>query len=147
MEHPGVKSEPYPAKSRQATGTVGGIQTEATAMSFSDKYLVTISQGGRLSQWVQVPLLSSPAGVVDMHLPSGRQGLMPGTHLAPSTLLGAGGGDRETVGNLYATQIASYISTKNPDDRRTLVLGLGLEKAEPGQEAFFDVLDLVRQVV
>ena len=52
MEDAGVKEEPFPAKTKQAVGTVGGIQTEATAMSFKDKYLVTISQGGRLSQWV-----------------------------------------------------------------------------------------------
>lgn len=52
MEHTQVKEEPFPAKSKQAVGTVGGIQTEATAMSFREKYLVTISQGGRLSQWV-----------------------------------------------------------------------------------------------
>lgn len=82
-----------------------------------------------------------------MHLPSARPGLLPGTHLNPSTLLGAGGGDRETVGHLYATQMASYITMKNPEDRRILVLGLGLENSNPGQEAFFDVLDLVRQVL
>lgn len=52
MEHTQVKEEPFPAKSKRAVGTVGGIQTEATAMSFREKYLVTISQGGRLSQWV-----------------------------------------------------------------------------------------------
>ena len=52
MAGPEVKEEPFPAKSKQAVGAVGGIQTEATAMSFKDKYLVTISQGGRLSQWV-----------------------------------------------------------------------------------------------
>ena len=82
-----------------------------------------------------------------MHLPSARPGLLPGTHLAPSTLLGTGGGDREAVGHLYATQMASYITMKNPEDRRTLVLGLGLEKAVSGQEAFFDVLELVRQIL
>jgi proteasome assembly chaperone 3 len=82
-----------------------------------------------------------------MHLPSARRGLMPGTHLSPTTLLGAGGEERETIGHLYATQIASYISMRNPDDRRTLVLGLGLEKPNPGQEAFFDVMELARQVL
>ena len=82
-----------------------------------------------------------------MHLPSVRPGLLPGAHLDPRTLLGAGDGDREAVGHLYATQMASYITMKNPDDRRILVVGLGLEKPDPGQEAFFDVLDLVRQVL
>ena len=52
MEAPDTQEDSFPAKSKQAVGSVGGIQTEATAMSFSDKYLVTVSQGGRLSQWV-----------------------------------------------------------------------------------------------
>lgn len=52
MAGPDVKEEPFPARSKQAVGTVGGIQAEVTAMSFKDKLLVTISQGGRLSQWV-----------------------------------------------------------------------------------------------
>ena len=82
-----------------------------------------------------------------MHLPSARNGFVPGAHLTPTTLLGAGSGDREAVGHLYGTQIASFISMKNPEDRRTLLLGLGLEKLEADQEAFFDVLELVRQVL
>ena len=82
-----------------------------------------------------------------MHLPSARSGLLPGTHLNPTTLLGAGGGEREATGHLYATQMASYITMKNPDDRRVLVLGLGLEDSEPGKEAFFDILELARQVL
>jgi len=47
-----IKEEPFPAKSRQVVGTVKGIPTEVVSMSFSDKYLLTVSQGGRLSQWV-----------------------------------------------------------------------------------------------
>jgi len=82
-----------------------------------------------------------------MHLPSSRTGLVPGTHLTPTTLLGAGSGDRETVGHLFGTQIASFISMKNPEDRRTLVLGLGLEKPDTDPEAFFDFLELARQVL
>jgi proteasome assembly chaperone 3 len=143
----GVKEDSFPAKSRSAVGTVTNVVTEVASTSFSDKYLVTISQGGRLSQWVQVPLLSSPAGAVEMHLPSSRSGLMPGSHLTPTTLLGGGGGDRETLGHLYATQIASFISTKNPEDRRILLLGLGLEAPQLDQEAFLDILELVRTVL
>jgi len=82
-----------------------------------------------------------------MHLPSSRSGFVPGSHLTPTTLLGAGNGDREAVGHLYGTQIASFISMKNPEDRRTLVLGLGMESLTPDQEAFLDVLDLARQVL
>ena len=43
---------PYPAKTKQAAGMVDGILTNVMAVSFADKILVTIIQGGRLAQWV-----------------------------------------------------------------------------------------------
>ena len=48
----GVEAGPYPAKSRQAAGLVNGTQTEVSSVFFADKILITVSQGGRLSQWV-----------------------------------------------------------------------------------------------
>ncbi|KAG6040083.1 hypothetical protein E4U41_001424 [Claviceps citrina] len=143
----GVREDEFPAPSRHATGTVDGVETQVTSLSFSDKLLVTISQEGRLSQWIQVPLLGSPSGVVEMTLPTSSHGLLPSTHLSPATLLGGGGDDRETLGQLYAAQIASHISLKSPDDRRTLVLGLGLSKFENEREAFFDLVELAQKVL
>ena len=67
------------------------------------------------------------------------------THLTPKTLLGGSTSERETIGQLYATQIASTIATKNPQENRTLVLGLGLSKFEASRESFYDILDLVKQ--
>lgn len=67
------------------------------------------------------------------------------THLTPKTLLGASTTEREILGQLYATQIASTIATKNPEEKRTLVVGLGLSKAEASREDFYDVVDLVRK--
>ncbi|KAL2760871.1 hypothetical protein ACRALDRAFT_1078584 [Sodiomyces alcalophilus JCM 7366] len=142
-----VREEPFPAKTKQATGTINGVQTEATSVSFADRLVVTVSQEGRLSQWVQVPLASSAAAMVDMSLPTSRQGMLPSTHLTPRTLLGGGGDDRETLGQLYAAQVGSLITLRNPDDRRTLVLGLGLLKVDTAREAFFDTLELVQKVL
>lgn len=82
-----------------------------------------------------------------MTLPTSSHGLLPSTHLSPTTLLGGGGDDRQTLGHLYAAQIASHISLKSPDDRRTLVLGLGLSKFENEREAFFDLFELVQKVL
>lgn len=62
-------------------------------------------------------------------------------------MLGAGGDERETLGHLYAAQIASNLSLRSPDDRRTLVLGLGLEKPDLDREAFFDLLELAQTVL
>ena len=67
------------------------------------------------------------------------------SHLSPHTLLGGATSERETVGQLLATQIASTIVTRNLDERRTVVLGLGLREAELRREAFFDLVDLVQQ--
>ncbi len=64
-------------------------------------------------------------------------------HLTPKTLLGGSTSERETIGQLYAAQIASTIATKDPQESRTLVLGLGLSKLEANRESFYDILDVV----
>lgn len=73
--------------------------------------------------------------------------MLPLGHLTPKTLLGAGGEQRETVGHLYASQIASTIVTKSPDETRTVVVGFGLAKVDLEREAFFDLLELVQKVL
>ena len=83
-----------------------------------------------------------------MHLPSGvstEDALLPSARFTPRPLLGSGSGDRETMGQLYASQIASAITTKTPDEARTLTLGLGLAKADIDRDTFLQVIDLVLQ--
>ncbi|KAJ4326633.1 hypothetical protein N0V84_002967 [Fusarium piperis] len=147
MEGIDVREDSFPSRSREASGLVNGVATEVTSTNFSDKILLTISQEGRLSQWIQVPLTGSSAGVVEMTLPSMNKGLLPSTHLTPTTLLGGGGEERETLGQLYAAQLASHLSLKSPDDRRILVVGLGLAKTDLEREAFFDLLELAQKVL
>ena len=96
---------------------------------------------------IQVPLSAPSASSVEMGLPGAGLGALPSNHLTPKTLLGGGSEDRNTVGHLYAAQIASHLSLRGPDEQRTLLLGLGLEKVETAREAFFDVLELVLQVL
>lgn len=69
------------------------------------------------------------------------------THLTARTLLGGGGDEREPLAQLYATQIASTIARRDAEERRTLVVGLGLRSFRPERDAFFDVLELVQQVL
>lgn len=64
-------------------------------------------------------------------------------HLFPKTLLGGSTSERETIGQLYATQIASAVVTRNPEERRTMVIGLGLSNVKASREDFFDTIDLV----
>jgi proteasome assembly chaperone 3 len=73
--------------------------------------------------------------------------MLPLGHLTPKTLLGAGGEQRETIGQLYASQIASAIATRNPEETRTVLVGLGLQNIDMEREAFFDFLELVQKVI
>jgi len=54
------------------------------------------------------------------------------------------------MGQLYASQIASAITTKNTEESRILVLGLGLGKeagVEADRETFLRVVELVLEVI
>lgn len=73
--------------------------------------------------------------------------MLPLGHLTPKTLVGAGGEQRETIGHLYASQIASIIATRNPEEIRTVLVGLGLQKVDVAREGFFDLLELIQKVV
>ncbi len=42
----------YPAITKQAAGVVDGTLTDITSTFFSDKIMITITQAGRLAQWV-----------------------------------------------------------------------------------------------
>lgn len=138
-------SPSYPAITKQAGGNIDGIHTDITSTAFSDKILITITQGGRLSQWIHVPLDSPNPNFADQYMPSGddENALLPMAHLSQKTLLGGSTSERETVGQLFATQIASAISTRNPDEKRTVLVGLGLSKFEARREMFYDTVDLV----
>lgn len=51
----GIRSgldSPYPARTRQAAREVNGVKTDVTSISFSDRIMITITQQGRLAQWV-----------------------------------------------------------------------------------------------
>ncbi|KAK4250721.1 hypothetical protein C7999DRAFT_38320 [Corynascus novoguineensis] len=147
MDEDTARTEPFPAPSKRVLGTVNGIQTEVESLGFSDKIMLTVSQGGRLAQWIQVPLSAPSSASVDMALPGAGLSALPSTHLTPKTLVGVGGEGRETLAHLYASQIASHLALRDPNEKRTLLLGLGLDKSEGGAEAFYDLLDLVLQVL
>ncbi|KAJ4302152.1 hypothetical protein N0V88_002288 [Collariella sp. IMI 366227] len=147
MDGNSIQSESFPVSSRKITGTINGASTEVESFSFSDKIMLTVSQGGRLAQWIQVPLSAPSSASVDMALPGAGLSALPSTHLTPKTLVGAGSEERETLAHLYASQIASHLALRDPNEKRALLLGLGLEKVEGGGEAFYDLLELVLQVL
>ncbi|KAA6409495.1 MAG: hypothetical protein FRX48_07049 [Lasallia pustulata] len=136
---------PYPAMTKQAAGLVNGVPTDIMFMSFADKIMVTITQEGRLAQWIHVPLGSANPNHSEQYLPasSDEGDLLPMAHLTPKTLLGGSTSERETMGQLYATQIATAITSKNPDESRIVLVGLGLKKVEASRETFFDIVELM----
>lgn len=73
--------------------------------------------------------------------------MLPLGHLSPKTLMGSGGEQRETLGHLYASQIASVIATRNPEESRTVIVGLGLQKLDMDRDAFFDMLELLQNII
>lgn len=61
--------------------------------------------------------------------------------------MGGGGEQRETLGHLYATQIASTIATMNPEETRMIMVGFGLDKVDMARETFFDLLELLQKIL
>ena len=51
---PGSIAADYPVKTKQAAGLVGNEITDVMVLSFTDKIMITITQNGRLAQWVGV---------------------------------------------------------------------------------------------
>ena len=52
MEDYTETTTPFPARTKLAAGEVAGIKTDVALVSFADKMMITITQGGRLAQWV-----------------------------------------------------------------------------------------------
>ncbi|KAL2002503.1 hypothetical protein VTN02DRAFT_6638 [Thermoascus thermophilus] len=140
---------PFPAATTQAAGIVNGVKTDVMSVSFSDKILVTISQKGRLAHWLHVPMENHNPGTDGLHtLSDGNDdSLLPMTGLTAVSLLGGHAPGHDTIGQLYARQIASAIAMKRPSEKRLLVIGLGLETAEADRDVFFAIIDLVLQCI
>jgi proteasome assembly chaperone 3 len=99
-----------------------------------------------LRKQIQVPLSSASPTSFDTALRT-EGDMLPLGHLTPRTLIGAGGEQRETAGHLYASQIASTIATRNPEETRTVLVGFGLQRVDMDRETFFDILELIQKVI
>lgn len=64
-------------------------------------------------------------------------------HLTATTVLGGTIPERETTGQLIATQVASIVASKTRQTGRLLVFGLGLEKATLDSVEYKDLIDLI----
>ena len=98
---------------------------------------------------IHVSLDSPNPSFAEQYIPSSNEedSLLPISHLTPKTLLGGSTSERETVSQLYATQIASAIVTRDPKEKRTVVVGLGLSNTQIERDVFYDMMDLIHQVL
>ncbi|KAJ5368219.1 uncharacterized protein N7496_007979 [Penicillium cataractarum] len=140
---------PFPAGTKQVAGIVEGVQTDVMVMNFNDKIMLAISQEGRLSHWLHVPLGNHNPGTDGMHTfpESTEDSLLPLSTLTATSILGGHSPGQDTVGQLLARQIATAIATKSPAEKRLLVVGLGLRTAASDRDSFFAIIDLVLQCI
>ncbi|KAK1076653.1 hypothetical protein LTR33_008753, partial [Friedmanniomyces endolithicus] len=114
-----VEHTPFPAPSKTISGYANDTFTTVTRMSFTDRLLLTISQGERsFSHWIHVPLASAsssenvnPMGRntnyshSDLDEDDGDTDLLPRSDLTATTLLGGTKREDEMVGQTLATMI------------------------------------------
>jgi proteasome assembly chaperone 3 len=139
---PQVQRAPFPAPSKTTSSIINGHLTTVTRISFSDKLLVTITPpSGKLSHWVHVPLATS-ANPMDPSFNSPANAaaqdpnaLLPRMDLTATTVLGGTKREEEVAGQTLATTLASAILHKRPSEERMLVLGVGLQAGESGEDA------------
>ena len=43
---------PFPAPTKQAAAEINGVKTDVMYTSFADRIMITITQNGKLGQWV-----------------------------------------------------------------------------------------------
>lgn len=94
-----------------------------------------------------MPLSTASPTSFETTLPALGEDLLPQGHLNPKTLIGAGGEQREAIGHLYATQLANSILTRNPEENRSVLVGLGLTKIDMERAAFFDMMELLHKII
>ena len=71
-------------------------------------------------------------------------------HLNPRFLLGSANDPRGEIAELYAVQIASLVGKQSPNERRTLLIGVGLTgkqaidyESDEARALIYKVLDMV----
>ncbi|TKX27698.1 hypothetical protein C1H76_0125 [Elsinoe australis] len=145
---------PFPARSRTTSSTIASIPTTVTSVLFTDKILLTVSQAGRINHWVHVPLARGAASeMLSLSQPPTYSGegpdssLLPLNQLTATTVLGGTKEEFEIMGQTLATTVASAVLMRNGEEQRTIVLGLGLVKADLGREEFDGLVGLCLDVV
>jgi len=148
----GIVAAPFPAPSKTIVSEKLGV--EVTGITFNDKYLVTISQNGRINHWSQVPLTHiSEADIASINMTTNLDestpdsSLLPHYNLTASTLFGGTKPDLELLGHTFANTLATTLLMRGGEQTRTLVVGLGLTDAKVEKENFDELLGLCMSVI
>jgi proteasome assembly chaperone 3 len=71
-------------------------------------------------------------------------------HLNPRFLLGSANDSRGEIAQLYSVQIASLVVRQSPQERRTLLVGIGLKgklasdyESDEARKLIYEILEMV----
>ncbi|GAO49393.1 hypothetical protein SAICODRAFT_68448 [Saitoella complicata NRRL Y-17804] len=144
-----------PVQTRQAARFIDGKHTECLVYGFADRIMVLVTDSGKIGQMLSVSLETSSL-VPPPPLGAEHLDLLPPSHITPKYMLGASNTPRGELGQLYAVHIASLVASQNPDEARTVIVGLALSTNVRGYDyedteimgakersRFLDVLELV----
>lgn len=139
----------FPAPTRATSGLVNNVLTTVTLIAFSDKLLVTITAANvGPSHWCHVPLAHTDMETSRVDSSNDENALLPRADLTATTVLGGTKEEQRILGETLATNIASAILVKRPQEERMLVLGLGLKGSDAlDRKAFEEVVGLVLDVL
>ncbi|CAG8535522.1 17550_t:CDS:2 [Cetraspora pellucida] len=107
----------FPLQTKQAARAINGVHTETLITGFRDKILVIITQYGKIGSLAYVTFDSLSSKSLSSFSTSATTNI--------NFLLGG----FSSLYQLYALHIATIIANENPNDRRSVVIGLALKNA------------------
>ncbi|CAG8491711.1 5891_t:CDS:2 [Cetraspora pellucida] len=107
----------FPLQTRQTARVINGVHTETLITGFRDKILVIITQYGKIGSLAYVTFDSLSSKSLSSFSTSTTTNI--------NFLLGG----FSSLYQLYALHIATIIANENPNDRRSVVIGLALKNA------------------
>ncbi|KAK9458325.1 hypothetical protein V1511DRAFT_485595 [Dipodascopsis uninucleata] len=145
-----------PIRSIQRAQIIEGHRIDIIAYDFADKIMILISKDGRLGKMYYVPITTTQGAqsyAFDSFSSEDQDNfsILPLNTLTPHALLGSSADD--TLGRLYAVQIASLIAKQSPNERRTVVLGLASDLThehsysadDSSRNEFLDIITMVNE--
>ncbi|RUS23166.1 hypothetical protein BC937DRAFT_91852 [Endogone sp. FLAS-F59071] len=129
----------FPVQNRQLARLIEGLHTEVLVSGFGDKILVIVTQYGKIGSLLYTTLDTTP------QLSSTPSAVPTTTHF----LLGQSTTTQSDIQLLYASHISQTIAVMNPNEKRSVLMGIALK--DPGDDnaarkrVFEEVVDMVKE--